>query len=116
MRLITAIIQPTKLAAVREALAKVGVEHLTALDAQGYARQRGQTATYRGNEYQTNLLRKVELQIIVNDDFVDRTVETLTRVARSGPTGNFGDGKIMITPIADAVRIVDMVRGPEAVS
>ncbi len=116
MRLVTAIIQPTKLAAVREALAKVGVEHLTACDAQGYGRQRGQATASQANERGTKLLRKIELQIVVNDDFVDRTVEILTRIARSGPAGNVGDGKIMVLPLSDAIRVVDMVRGPEAVS
>jgi len=116
MRLIIAIIQPTRLAAVQDALTKIGVEHFSACDAQGYGRQRGQTATYRGTEYQTNLLRKVELEIVVNDDFVERTLETLERVARTGPEGNVGDGKIFVLPVEDVVRIHDRVQGPEAVS
>ncbi len=83
MKLLIAIIRPTKLEAVREALRVVGVERLTVCDAHGYGRQRGQTETYRGVEYSVNLLRKVVLEIVVNDDFVDRTVETIERVARN---------------------------------
>ena len=113
--MIIAIIQPTKLKAVREALIKIGVERMTICDAQGFGRQRGQTAVYRGVEYKTNLLRKVELEIAVNDDFVERTIETLTNVARTGPEGNIGDGKIFVLPLENATRLSDQVVGPEAV-
>lgn len=115
MRMILAIIQPTKLNAVRDALAAVGVERMTVCDAHGYARQRGQTATYRGVEYQTNLLRKVMLEIVVNDDFVERTIETLTTVARTGSQGNIGDGKIFLVPMLEAITIDQGRRGPSAV-
>lgn len=116
MRLIIAVIQPTRLAAVEEALTKIGVEHFTVCDAQGYGRQRGQRAIFRGAEYQTQLLRKVELEIVVNDDFLERTLETLQAVARTGPEGNMGDGKIFVLPVLEAVRIHDRVFGQEAVS
>jgi nitrogen regulatory protein P-II 1 len=116
MRLILAIIQPTKLAAVQDALLKIGVEHVTVCDAQGFGRQRGQPATYRGAEYRSNLLRKVELEIVVNDDFLDRTLETIERVARTGPEGNMGDGKILVLPVLETVRLNDGAVGPEAVS
>ena len=115
MKLITAIIQPPKLDAVLAKLAKVGVERMTVCDAMGYGRQRGRTEMYRGHEYKTNLLRKVALEIVVNDDFVERTVETIVSTARSGSEGNIGDGKILIQPIAETVRIGGTVRGPEAV-
>jgi nitrogen regulatory protein P-II 1 len=115
MRLILAIIQPTKLGAVREALARVGVTRMTVCDAQGYGRQRGQSATYRGNEYKTNLLRKVALEIVVNDDFLDRTIETISSVARTGPDGQIGDGKIFVLPADEALTIGDEIRGAEAV-
>ncbi len=115
MRMILAIIQPTKLNAVRDALATIGVERMTVCDAHGYARQRGQTATYRGVEYQTNLLRKVMLEIVVNDDFVERTIETLTMVARTGSQGNIGDGKIFLVPTLEAITIDQGRRGPSAV-
>lgn len=115
MKLILAIIQPTKLAAVREALERMGVERMTVCDSQGFGRQRGQSATYRGIEYKTHLLRKVSLEIFVNEDFVQRTVETISRIARTGSEGNIGDGKIFILPTEDAIAINDGARGPEAV-
>jgi len=115
VKMIIAIIQPTKLKAVREALVKIGVERMTVCDALGFGRQRGQTAAYRGIEYKTHLLRKVELEIAVNDDFVDRTIETLMHVARTGPEGNIGDGKIFVLPLEHATRLSDEVIGPEAV-
>jgi nitrogen regulatory protein P-II 1 len=113
--MVIAIIQPTKLSVVREALAKVGVTRLTVCDAQGFGRQRGQTEMYRGNEYKTNLLRKIALEIVVNEDFLDRTVETIASVARTGPEGNIGDGKIFVLPAADVIEISPLMRGPEAV-
>lgn len=115
MRMVIAIIQPTKLGAVREALVKIGVTRMTVCDAQGYARQRGQTGMYRGNEYKTNLLRKISLEIVVNDDFLDRTIETLMQVARTGPEGNIGDGKIFVLPADEAIDLNPLTRGPEAV-
>lgn len=115
MKLVTAVIQPTKLRAVQEALQKVGVERMTICDAQGFGRQRGQTEMYRGVEYQIYLLRKVVLEIVVNDDFLDRTVDTLIDVARTGPDGNIGDGKIFIQPMDDVIQIGGTARGPAAV-
>ncbi len=116
MKMILAIIQPTKLSAVREALSKIGVERMTVCDAQGFGRQLGHTESYRGVEYKTNLLRKVALEIAVNDDFLDRTIDTLTAVARTGPDGNIGDGKIFVLPLADVIRIGGTTTGPEAVN
>ena len=115
MRMVVAIIQPTKLSAVREALVQIGVTRMTVCDAQGFGRQRGQTEYYRGNEYQTNLLRKIALEIVVNEDFLERTVDTLVSVARTGPEGSIGDGKIFILPAEEAIEIGRVVRGPEAV-
>lgn len=115
MKMILAIIQPTKLEAVREALVKVGVTRMTVSDALGYARQRGRTEMYRGHEYTTNLLRKVELEILVNDDFLDRTIDTILSVARTGPEGTIGDGKIFVLPAEEAIQINDGKRGMEAV-
>jgi len=115
MKMILAIIQPTKLRAVREALTGVEVERMTICEAQGYGRQRGRTEMYRGHEYKTNLLRKVQLEILVNDDFVDRTVEAIETVARTGPEGNIGDGKIFILPADRVIRISDGLSSQEAV-
>lgn len=115
MKLIVAIIQPTKLLPLREALVKVGVTRMTVCDAQGYGRQRGRTEMYRGNEYKTQLLRKIELEILVNDDFVDRTIDTVLSVARTGPEGSIGDGKVFVVPAERVIRMSDLVEGPEGV-
>jgi nitrogen regulatory protein P-II 2 len=115
VKLVIAIIQPTKLNAVREALEKIEVARLTICDAQGFGRQRGRTEMYRGHEYTTTLLRKIALEIVVNDDFLDRTVNTIIQVARTGPEGNIGDGKIFILPALEAIEIGEGSRGPGAV-
>jgi nitrogen regulatory protein PII len=116
VKLVIAIIQPTKLKPVQEALAKVGVERMTVCDVQGFGRQRGQTEIYRGVEYKTRLLRKIALEIAVNDDFLDRTLETIENVARTGPQGNIGDGKVFVLPMDDACQIGGSARGPEGIN
>lgn len=113
--MIVAVIQPTKLESVRAALAEMAVERLTVFDAQGYGRQRGQTATFRGIEYQTNLLRKVILEVVVNDDFLAKTLATIENVARTGEEGNIGDGKIFVLPVEQVIQIGGNERGPSAV-
>ncbi|MBA61259.1 MAG: transcriptional regulator [Planctomycetaceae bacterium] len=115
MKLIIAIIQPTKLKAVQSALEKAGVTRLTVCDAQGFARQRGQTPLYRGMEYKSQLLRKISLEIAVNDDFVQRTIDTICQAAKTGAEGNIGDGKIFVMPMYDVIDLSADVRGPEAV-
>ncbi len=115
MKMIVAIIQPTRLKAVREALCKIEVTRMTVCDAQGYGRQRGQAESYRGREYKSQLLRKIALEIVVNDDFLDRTLDTLAQVARTGPDGQFGDGKIFVLPTLEAIEIHGPIVGPEAV-
>jgi nitrogen regulatory protein PII len=115
MKMIIAIIQPPKLKAVQEALRRIGVSRLTVGDAMGFARQRGQDETYRGAEYKTNLLRKVALEIAVNDDFVEKTIECLQQVARTGNEGTIGDGKIFVVPMEQAIQISDGQRGPGAI-
>jgi nitrogen regulatory protein P-II 1 len=115
VKLIVAIIQPTKLKTVQEALHKIGVERMTICDAQGFGRQKGQTETYRGVEYKTHLLRKVALEIAVNDDFVQRTIDTVISIARTGPEGHIGDGKIFVLPMEEAIQIGGVDRGPSAI-
>jgi nitrogen regulatory protein P-II 1 len=115
MKLVLAIIQPTKLQPVREALAKIEVQRMTICDAQGFGRQRGQTEMYRGVEYKTRLLRKVALEIVVNDDFLERTIDTIMNVAITGPDGNIGDGKIFVLPVDEAIQISDGYSGKGAV-
>ena len=116
MKLVIAIIQPTKLKAVREALEKIEVMRMTVSDAQGYGRQRGRTEMYRGHEYKTTLLRKIALEIVVNDDFLERTVQTIVHVARTGPDGTIGDGKIFVVPMESAIQIASGAHGPGAVN
>jgi len=115
VKLILAIIQPMKLNAVREALVKIGVERMTVGDSHGVGRQRGRTETYQQQAFSTDLMRKIVLQIAVNDDFLDRTVEVIRNVARSGSEGSIGDGKIFVLPMDEAVQIGPQRRGPEAV-
>jgi nitrogen regulatory protein P-II 1 len=115
MKLIIAIIQPTKLEAVKEALSQVEVFRLTVTDVQGFGRQKGFTEVYRGHEFTVNLLRKVELQIAVNEDFVEPTVNAIIQAGRTGAEGKIGDGKIFILPLEDCIRIRTGERGPEAI-
>ena len=94
MKLIIAIIQPGKLESVKQALTEVEVFRLTVMDVQGFGRQRGHAEIYRGHEIAVNLLRKVQLQIAVNDEFVEPTISAIVKGGRSGDRGEIGDGKI----------------------
>jgi len=115
MKLILAVVQPPKLESIRGALERIEVCRLTLCDAQGFGRQRGHDASYRGHEYTAKLLRKVALEIVVNDDFVDRTIDTISQVAKTGSEGAIGDGKIFVLPVEQAIQIEDGTRGPGAV-
>ncbi len=115
MKLIIAIIQPSRLEAVKAALSKVEVFRLTVMDVQGFGRQKGHTEVYRGHEYTLNLLRKVELQIAVNEEFVEPTIEAIITGGRTGEKGEIGDGKIFILPLEDCIRIRTGERGTEAI-
>jgi nitrogen regulatory protein P-II 2 len=105
VKLLLAVIQPNKLQPVREALQDMGVQQVTVLDAQGYGRQKGHSAVYGGVEYRVHLLRKVLLEMEVHDDYVQRTIETIERVAKTGAEGNIGDGKVFILPVVDSIAI-----------
>ena len=115
MKLIVAIVQPSRFEAVKTALAEAEVFRVTVMDVQGYGRQRGKTETYRGQEFVVNLLRKVQLIIAVNDEFVEPAIETITKAGRSGESGEIGDGKIFVLPLEDCVRIRTGERGAEAI-
>ena len=115
MKLILAIIQPARLEAVKEALSQVEVFRLTIVDVQGFGRQKGHSEVYRGHELTVNLLRKVQLQIAVNEDFVEPTINAIIQAGRTGPDGKIGDGKIFILPMDDCIRIRTGERGPEAI-
>ncbi len=115
MKMIEAIIQPSKLEAVKEALSEIEVVRLTISDVQGFGRQKGHTEVYRGHEYTVNLLRKVKIQIAVNDEFVDSTVGAIIKGGRSGEEGKVGDGKIFVIPLEECVRIRTGERGSDAI-
>ena len=115
MKLVVAIVQPSRLEAVKESLSKVEVFRLTVGDVQGLGRQKGHTEVYRGHEYQVNLLRKVKLEIAVNDEFVEPTVAAIIKGGRTGQEGKIGDGKIFVLPMDDVIRIRTGERGSEAI-
>ena len=115
MKLIMAIIKPFKLDEVREALTTLGIQGLTVSEVKGFGRQKGQTEIYRGQEYTVSLIRKVRLEIAVNEDFVEPTIGAIMRAARTGESGKIGDGKIFVLPLLDVVRIRTGERGSEAI-
>ena len=115
MKLIIAVIQPSKLEDVKAALSEVEVVRLTIMDVQGFGRQKGQTEMYRGREITLNLLRKVQLQIAVNDEFVEPTINAIIKGGRTGDSGQIGDGKIFVLPLEDCIRIRTGERGAEAI-
>jgi len=112
MHKIEAIIQPSKLDAVKEALLEVGVEGITILEARGHGRQKGHTEFYRGREYSVDLLPKVKLEIVVTETFLEKALQAIITAAR---TGRIGDGKIFISKIDDAIRIRNEERGDIAI-
>ena len=115
MKLIIAIIQPSKLEDVKAALTDVEVFRLTVMDCQGFGRQKGKSELYRGREFSVNLTRKVQLQIAVNEEFVERTIDAIVRGGRTGEHGEIGDGKIFVLPMDECVRIRTGERGSEAI-
>ncbi|REK05475.1 MAG: transcriptional regulator [Planctomycetota bacterium] len=115
MKLIIAVIQPTRLEEVKTALSEVEVFRLTVMDVQGFGRQKGQTEMYRGHQVAVNLLRKVQLQIAVNEEFVEPTISAIIKGGRTGKSGEIGDGKIFVLPLEDAIRIRTGERGTEAI-
>jgi len=115
MKLIIAIIQPSRLEAVKSALSEVEVFRLTIMDVQGFGRQKGHAEVFRGHEVAVNLLRKVQLQIAVNEEFVEPTINAIIQGGRTGKTGEIGDGKIFVLPLEDCIRIRTGERGKEAI-
>lgn len=102
MKKIEAIIRPFKLDEVKEALLEEGVRGLTITEVRGYGRQKGHKETYRGSEYQIEFVPKIKIEVIVDDNMVEKTVEAILRTAK---TGQVGDGKIFISEITDVIRI-----------
>jgi len=111
MTKVEAIIQVSKLDAVKDALDEVGVEGMTVFEARGHGRQKGHTEFYRGREYTVDLIPKVKLEIVVADEMVEKIVQAITSAAR---TGKIGDGKIFLSRIDEAIRIRNDERGDGA--
>jgi nitrogen regulatory protein P-II 1 len=109
---IEAIIRPQKLDEVKAALNEIGIAGITVTEVHGSGKQKGYTQTYRGAEYTINLLQKVKIEVVVPDDLAEQVVEVVQEAAR---TGEIGDGKIFIIPVADAIRIRTGERGDSAV-
>lgn len=112
MQKIEAIIQPSKLDAVKQALLEAGIEGMTILEARGHGRQKGHTEFYRGREYTVDLLPKIKIETVVADELLDKAVNAILSAAR---TGKIGDGKIFISKIDEAIRIRNDERGPTAI-
>ncbi len=108
MQKIEAVIQPSRLDAVKDALVEAGVSGITIFEARGHGRQKGHTEFYRGREYSVDLLPKIKLELVVTDDMLDRAVQAIITAAR---TGRIGDGKIFISRIDEAIRIRNDERG-----
>jgi nitrogen regulatory protein P-II 1 len=112
MKQITAIIKPFKLDEVREALAEVGVTGLTVTEVKGFGRQKGHTELYRGAEYVVDFLPKVKVEAVVPEALVERSIEAITKAAR---TGKIGDGKIFVRSVEQVIRIRTGEEGEAAV-
>jgi nitrogen regulatory protein P-II 1 len=111
MQKIEAIIQPSKLDAVKDALIEIGIQGITILEARGHGRQKGHTEFYRGREYTVDLLPKIKLEMVVPDEMADKVVQAVLSAARSG---KIGDGKIFVSRIDEAIRIRNDERGETA--
>jgi nitrogen regulatory protein P-II 1 len=112
MKLITAILKPSKLDEVKDALHAVGINGMTVSEASGFGRQGGHTEVYRGAEYTVNLVLKVRLEVLVDDKDVD---SVLGVIVKSASTGSIGDGKVWTTPVDQVIRVRTGERGSEAI-
>ncbi|MEX0744650.1 MAG: P-II family nitrogen regulator [Dongiaceae bacterium] len=111
MKKIEAIIKPFKLDEVKDALNEVGIKGITVTEAKGFGRQKGHTELYRGAEYVVDFLPKVKLEIVLEDNLVERAIEAIQQAAH---TGRIGDGKIFVTTVDEAIRIRTGERGGDA--
>ena len=112
MKLVSAIIKPFKLDEVREALSTIGVQGITVTEVKGFGRQKGHTELYRGAEYVVDFLPKVKIELVIEDNLVERAVEAIQQAAH---TGRIGDGKIFISTVDEAIRIRTGERGGDAI-
>ena len=115
MKLIIAIIQPHHLESVKTALSQVEVFRLTIMDCLGFGQQQGQSEEYGSDSLESNLRRKIQLQIAVNEEFIEPTISAIVAGGRTGQTGEFGDGKIFVLPLDDCIRIRTGERGVDAI-
>ena len=111
MTKVEAIIQTSKLDAVKEALHEIGIEGMTVLEVRGHGRQKGHTEFYRGREYTVDLIPKIKIEMVLVDDMVEKSVQAIVAAAR---TGKIGDGKIFLTRVDEAIRIRNDERGESA--
>ena len=112
MKLVTAVIKPFKLDAVREALSEIGVQGITVTEVKGFGRQKGHTELYRGAEYVVDFLPKVKIEVAIGDDMLDRVIEAISKAAN---TGKIGDGKIFVVALEQAIRIRTGETGTDAI-
>jgi nitrogen regulatory protein P-II 1 len=112
MKKIEAIIKPFKLDEVKEALSEVGLKGITVTEAKGFGRQKGHTELYRGAEYVVDFLPKVKVEIVLEDEYVERAIDAIVQAAR---TGRIGDGKIFVSTVEEVVRIRTGETGAEAI-
>ncbi len=112
MKKIEAVIKPFKLDEVKEALHEIGLKGITVTEAKGFGRQKGHTELYRGAEYVVDFLPKVKIELVLEDNLVERAIESILQAAK---TGRIGDGKIFISPVEEAIRIRTGERGPDAI-
>ena len=108
---VEAVIQPTRLDAVKEALIEAGIEGISIQEARGHGRQKGHSEFYRGHEYTVDLVPKIKIEMIISDTLKDKAVQAILAAAR---TGHIGDGKILVSPVAEAIRIRNDDRGESA--
>jgi len=111
MKKVTAILKPFKLDDAMNALTQAGVSGMTVSEVRGFGRQKGHTELYRGAEYVVDFLPKIRIEVAIPDDLVEKVTEALTAAAR---TGRIGDGKILVEPLAEAIRIRTGERGENA--
>jgi len=112
MTKIEAIIQPNRFDLVKNALIEIGVEGMTVSEVRGHGRQKGHKESYRGGEYSVDLLPKVKIEVVLQDDIVEKAVSTILNTAS---TGKIGDGKIFLYKVEEAIRIRSQERGAAAV-
>jgi nitrogen regulatory protein P-II 1 len=108
---IEAVVQPSKFEAVKDALVEIGIDGMTVTEVRGHGRQKGHTEFYRGREYNVDLLPKVKIETVVNEEIVDKAIQAITAAAR---TGKIGDGKIFLYKVDETIRIRNDERGAAA--